>query len=35
MTDKRADGGTKDVETMMPLNYLSNFWRLLNDFTES
>ena len=22
-----ADDNTKDVETMVPLNYLSNFWR--------
>ena len=25
----RADGNTKDVEIMVPLKYLSNFWRTL------
>ena len=29
ITGKTADGGTKDVEIMMPLKYLSNFWRTL------
>ena len=24
-----ADGNTKDVETIVPLKYLSNFWRTL------
>ena len=24
-----ADGNTKDVEIIVPLNYLSNFWRTL------
>ena len=24
-----ADGNTKDVEIMVPLKYLSNFWRTL------
>ena len=24
-----GNGGTKDVETMVPLKYLSNFWRTL------
>ena len=27
--DKTADGGTKDVEILVPLRYLSNFWRTL------
>ena len=26
IADKTADGGTKDVEIMVPLKYLSNFW---------
>ena len=26
---KTADGGTKDVEIMVPLKYLSSFWRTL------
>ena len=27
LTGKIADDGTKDVEKMVPLKYLSNFWR--------
>ena len=27
--DKTADGGTKDVEIMVSLKYLGNFWRIL------
>ena len=27
MTDQTGDDGTKNVEIMVPLNYLSNFWR--------
>ena len=30
ITEKtRADGNVKDVEIMVPLEYLSNFWRTL------
>ena len=29
ITDKAVAGGTKNVEIMMPLKYLSNFWRSL------
>ena len=29
ITDKTADGGTKNVEIMVSLKYLSNFWRIL------
>ena len=29
ITGKTEDGGTKDVEIMVPLKYLSNFWRTL------
>ena len=29
MTDKTGNRGTKDVEIMVPLKYLSNFWRIL------
>ena len=29
---KTADGGTKDVEIMVPLKYLSNVWRTLEMF---
>ena len=29
VTSKRADGGTKDVEVMVPLKYLSNVWKTL------
>ena len=29
VTGKTADGGKKDVEIMMSLKYLSNFWREL------
>ena len=29
VTDETADGGGKDVEVMVPLKYLSNFWRTL------
>ena len=28
-TSKTADAGIKDVEIMVPLKYLSNFWRIL------
>ena len=27
ITDKTADGGTKDVEIMVPLTFLRSFWR--------
>ena len=27
ITRKTTDGGTKDVEIIVPLKYLSNFWR--------
>ena len=27
ITGKTAAGGTKDVEIMVPLKYLCNFWR--------
>ena len=29
MTGQTGNGGTKDVETMVPLKYLSNFWIML------
>ena len=29
VTSKTADGGTKDVEVMVPLKYLSNVWKTL------
>ena len=29
ITGKTAEGGTKDVEIMVPLKHLSNFWRTL------
>ena len=29
ITGQTGDNGTKDVETMVPLKYLSNFWRTL------
>ena len=29
MTGQTGDNGTKNVETMVPLKYLSNFWRTL------
>ena len=29
VTGKTADGDTKDVEIMVPLKYLSNYWRTL------
>ena len=29
ITGKTADGGTKEVEIMVPLKHLSNFWRPL------
>ena len=29
MTSKTGDNGTKNVEIMVPLKYLSNFWRIL------
>ena len=29
ITGKTGNGGTKDVEIMVPLKYLSNFWRTL------
>ena len=29
MTGQTGDGGTKYVEIMVPLKYLSNFWRTL------
>ena len=29
ITDQTGNGGTKDVEIMVPLKYLSNFWRTL------
>ena len=29
MTGQTGNGGTKDVEIMVPLKYLSNFWRTL------
>ena len=29
MTDQTKNGGTKDVEILVPLKYLSNFWRTL------
>ena len=28
---KKADGGTKDVEIMVPLKCLGNFWRTLEN----
>ena len=30
ITGKTGNGGTKDVEIMVPLKYLSNFWRKFN-----
>ena len=29
ITDRTGNGGTKDVEIMVPLKYLSNFWKTL------
>ena len=29
ITGKTANGGTKDVEIIVPLKYFSNFWRTL------
>ena len=29
ITGRTGNGGTKDVEIMVPLKYLSNFWRTL------
>ena len=29
ITDQTGDNGTKEVEIMVPLKYLSNFWRTL------
>ena len=29
ITGQTGDDGTKDVEIMVPLKYLSNFWRIL------
>ena len=29
ITDRTGNGGTKDVEIIVPLKYLSNFWRTL------
>ena len=29
MTDHTGDNGTKNVEIMVPLKYLTNFWRIL------
>ena len=29
MTGQTGDDGTKNVEIMVPLKYLSNFWRTL------
>ena len=29
MTGQTGNNGTKDVETMVPLKYLSNFWKTL------
>ena len=29
MSGQTGDGGTKNVEIMVPLKYLSNFWRTL------
>ena len=29
ITGETGNGGTKDVELMVPLKYLSNFWRTL------
>ena len=29
ITGQTGDSGTKDAETMVPLKYLSNFWRTL------
>ena len=29
ITEQTGNGGTKDVEIMLPLKYLSNFWRTL------
>ena len=29
LTGKAGDNGTKNVEIMVPLKYLSNFWRTL------
>ena len=29
MTRQTGDNGTKSVETMVPLKYLRNFWRIL------
>ena len=29
LTGKTVTGGTKDVEIVVPLKYLSNFWRTL------
>ena len=29
ITEQIGDGGTKDVEIIVPLKYQSNFWRIL------
>ena len=29
ITEQAGNGGTKDVEIMVPLKYLNNFWRTL------
>ena len=29
ITGQTGDNGTKDVEIMVPLKYISNFWRTL------
>ena len=29
ITGQTGNGGTKDIEIMVPLKYLSNFWRTL------
>ena len=32
VTGQTDDNGTKDVEIIIPLKYLSNFWRILDMF---
>ena len=32
MTGQTGDDGTKNLEIMVPLKYLSNFWRTLDAF---
>ena len=31
ITSKTGDNGTKNVKTMVPIKYLSNFWRTLEN----